>query len=629
LEPYQPPPAAGPTFVEVAKRKASKVAKIPPDSASTIAGSITKGEGALPPSGSVVWVKKPPSRGSTSNEIWIRNSLVPEMIGHGGKYQRSLIRKSGATTIYAFQDKLDSHGWCPIKIYGDGTAFQKVVELLEKRLGHKLKKPNVPAPARPGSTKFKPQQEADFGQVICKKLWISNHDVPELIGPEGRNIQALKTKSGVVSISAWQEFAEDGMCPVDIKGTAKCVQKAARYIELLFDGWYKEEETVAVTMPQEPLHHRLRSPARLRPGKGQHRLLPMEDKWEDGSSSSRSASLILPPVQPPAHVVGVSTPSTINFDTSQPRATNNQRGESPMVYTFNHDRLPTADEKLDKMLSTRRTPQLGIRGLEVIEPSTSAMGNQPEPAQFQHGPPPPPPSGSAVVAFPLPFIIPPVAAAAAAAAGSGTCKNHVQKDEDTFSLRTFLEQHASFFSCPPTQFHTWLQSEGIECLADLAEALEDEEYVQMELKSHGLKYFKRMAFKKAIAVSLFLQQELQNDQQHKGPSSSSSSSLSSGPTPPTELMCPIRHVLMINNPVVALDGYTYERDSIEGWFSACHHQQAQRQEPGIVQSSRAMSMITSPMTGEVLVGPTLIPNAHIRTLARDWARLHHLHREDC
>ena len=123
LEPQQPQPLPGPSFVAVVKRKVAMDTNNP----LTLASAAATGGGVHPPSGTVVWLKKPPSRGSATNTIWIRKWFVSEMIGHGGKNQQSLIRESGVTAIYAFQDKLDSHGWCPIEIQGNSNAFKKAV----------------------------------------------------------------------------------------------------------------------------------------------------------------------------------------------------------------------------------------------------------------------------------------------------------------------------------------------------------------------------------------------------------------------------------------------------------------------------------------------------------------------
>jgi hypothetical protein len=61
---------------------------------------------------------------------------------------------------------------------------------------------------------------------------------------------------------------------------------------------------------------------------------------------------------------------------------------------------------------------------------------------------------------------------------------------------------------------------------------------------------------------------------------------------------------MTTDPVLATDGYTYEREAIESWLQR--------------QGNTALS----PMTLEPLVDVTLVTNVVIRTLARDWLREH-------
>jgi hypothetical protein len=66
------------------------------------------------------------------------------------------------------------------------------------------------------------------------------------------------------------------------------------------------------------------------------------------------------------------------------------------------------------------------------------------------------------------------------------------------------------------------------------------------------------------------------------------------PAPP-EFMCPITMDLMID-PVVAADGFTYERQAIEGWLQ--QHD-------------------TSPKTNEPLGNQQLTPNTTLKVLIQD------------
>ncbi|EFJ50679.1 hypothetical protein VOLCADRAFT_48964, partial [Volvox carteri f. nagariensis] len=75
------------------------------------------------------------------------------------------------------------------------------------------------------------------------------------------------------------------------------------------------------------------------------------------------------------------------------------------------------------------------------------------------------------------------------------------------------------------------------------------------------------------------------------------------PTPPEELLCPITTDLM-EDPVVAADGHSYERDAIARWFAG---------RPG---------RPTSPLTGAVLPHTGLTPNYALRKIIADWRQKH-------
>ena len=64
---------------------------------------------------------------------------------------------------------------------------------------------------------------------------------------------------------------------------------------------------------------------------------------------------------------------------------------------------------------------------------------------------------------------------------------------------------------------------------------------------------------------------------------------------------------MVNDPVVAADGVTYERAAIEAWFNQC------RMESGVVRS---------PMSNTILPTDALTPVNTVRVLAREYAERH-------
>ena len=67
------------------------------------------------------------------------------------------------------------------------------------------------------------------------------------------------------------------------------------------------------------------------------------------------------------------------------------------------------------------------------------------------------------------------------------------------------------------------------------------------------------------------------------------------PEPPEELICPITACLM-EDPVMTMDGYTYEREAIEAWFRNNN---------------------TSPLTREV-IPTTLVPNRNLKSQIESW-----------
>jgi hypothetical protein len=67
--------------------------------------------------------------------------------------------------------------------------------------------------------------------------------------------------------------------------------------------------------------------------------------------------------------------------------------------------------------------------------------------------------------------------------------------------------------------------------------------------------------------------------------------------PPDNFLCPITNEVM-DDPVVAADGHTYEREAIETWFRRRN---------------------TSPMTNQ-MIAPTLLPNFLVRSMIASWGK---------
>ena len=79
-------------------------------------------------------------------------------------------------------------------------------------------------------------------------------------------------------------------------------------------------------------------------------------------------------------------------------------------------------------------------------------------------------------------------------------------------------------------------------------------------------------------------------------SGTSTSSAIAAAEPPDEFVCPITHEVM-EDPVVAADGHTYERAAIERWVA---------------------KKLMSPKTGGALGSATIFPNHSIRSQIREW-----------
>jgi len=513
------------SFLEVAKRKPNK--------------AIQKGTRASDTPGmkKVVIIKKAPARGSSTNTIWIRNKDVPELIGPGGKHQQALITQSGAISIYAFQERLDKDGMCPIEIQGSQEAFEKAVAILEKKFNQK---------AQPAKSHH------IFNDTFTKEtIWIRNTDVPDMIGPRGQTVQGLKAETGVKSITAWQERVdESGMCPIEIRGQPEAVKKAAAIIMNMFCGVPDTSRRLTRASASPPLLDTSRA-----------------------LTSESARNLPLPTstrVQEMAHT---------NFESSGARG-----GIERISVANSLAIIPTTRMPLSRNSNEVKKPHMQQPERNIVPPNTTSLVCQPRAAAFQVSAP----TNSSMTA---------VLKSTLGVASSNS------PDDNDISLLNFLQQHEKCFSCVPHDFATWLESVQITSLEELAEALEDDDFVSLEMKANGLKYFKRFALQKAITASL----KVPSPPQGTTSSGKNSGKVATCPSqdPPFELVCPIRHALMVTDPVLAPDGYTYEREAIEEWLQ------------------REGGTALSPMTQEPLVNATLVSNVHIRTMARDWYRTNH------
>jgi hypothetical protein len=70
------------------------------------------------------------------------------------------------------------------------------------------------------------------------------------------------------------------------------------------------------------------------------------------------------------------------------------------------------------------------------------------------------------------------------------------------SILDFLQENKNCLTHPPGDFFGWLETVQLSTLEELAEALDDDDFVSLEMKANGLKYFKRFALKKATTECL-------------------------------------------------------------------------------------------------------------------------------
>eukprot|EP00566_Odontella_aurita_P003745 CAMPEP_0113568326 /NCGR_PEP_ID=MMETSP0015_2-20120614/23789_1 /TAXON_ID=2838 /ORGANISM="Odontella" /LENGTH=1317 /DNA_ID=CAMNT_0000470859 /DNA_START=374 /DNA_END=4327 /DNA_ORIENTATION=+ /assembly_acc=CAM_ASM_000160 len=223
--------------------------------------------------------------------------------------------------------------------------------------------------------------------------------------------------------------------------------------------------------------------------------------------------------------------------------------------------------------------------------------------------------------------------------------------EGDSALLTFLELQKACLKGLPSDFHLWLsESEDIAVIEDLAEAVKDDSYVKEVLQpgdgTVGVKGFKRAAFKKAVLAAAEKaggadEKLMENDTKVKNVATArivgatqmtrfdrniNTGSVGGPADIPTELVCPITHVLMVQDPVLAADGMTYERSAIQMWFERQNSEveAAQRELMVDPTSQRARSIVErgvlSPVTHTKMPSLSLIPNVALRTMARDVSR---------
>ena len=230
---------------------------------------------------------------------------------------------------------------------------------------------------------------------------------------------------------------------------------------------------------------------------------------------------------------------------------------------------------------------------------------------------------------------------------SNTSRNNLQRETPSASaspldvkrheLLEFLHEQQACIKGNAADFFDWLvNSEDIASISDLNEAISDDEYLQDVQQGNGkvgVKGFKRKAFKRSVGD--FVQNQIESSfnltsaydvaakvEEAFKTLNISSSDIDEGPR---ELYCPISHVLMVVDPVIAADSVTYERSSIEAWFQKKERDimianDRLMRNPSLLTEREIMKNgVSSPYHNTRMSNLTLTPNITVRTMARDFA----------
>ena len=197
-------------------------------------------------------------------------------------------------------------------------------------------------------------------------------------------------------------------------------------------------------------------------------------------------------------------------------------------------------------------------------------------------------------------------------------------------LLIFLRSQESCIKGSVDEFYTWLvKSEDIDSMKALKEAVNEDEYLN-DMKvgdggGSGIKGFKRKAFLRAISEYFNDKSNTKSTVEvHQSLPQCQTKNLSDTVEPPEELVCPISLVLMTNEPVLAADGITYERASIEDWFQKSkakiiEAQDNLKQNPQSKADQRVVNNgVCSPILGTKMENLTLMPHIGTRNMARSF-----------
>ena len=387
-------------------------------------------------------------------------------------------------------------------------------------------------------------------------LWILDADVPRLIGSNGMAVKARTSATGVKYIYADQKRVDsEGRCPVRIEGPPANVEKAMEGIRQEFDNWTCDErvsKVPTVEIPGTKIQHTFRGHISSIPGS---HFKPANRSFlnqiPDSVAAVESTRVVATEGMTPTSRVTAGVSESF-FDQLDVRTCNDREAKG---------RTPLLDDGTTAV-------SYGIVDVTSVPAAATEI-------------------------VPTKVDVPRTAASLVEDANEEGGIAHQN------AMIDFLHQHRNCLTCTPAEFSDWLSTVGVETLDDLAEALEDEDFAKEEMKPNGLKYFKRHALRKAAVECGPTEQaaKMKSLAEPKFPSSATKMA-------PPELICPISFELMVRDPVLALDGFTYERRAIEDWFAT---------------KTREGVPLLSPQTQQVLPDATLTPNVALRTMARDFA----------
>ena len=573
------------SFVEVAKKKAPKAT----DSSKHLQQKID-----------VSSVMKRFRKGTGRFACWILNADVPDFIGPSGHHVQTLKKRTGVDYVSAEQDHV-AMGWCPITILGGAEAVRKAITIVE-------------------------QESHERSQRYSKTIWIDGAGARLLLGGRASDVNGVSKKYGCAIHVDPRKLNSEGLSPVHLSGVPRFVDKASSEIIRLYgpkdQGTNIEQPKLSnkagsawsdivkktiwildadvpeligvsgVSVQRRSKRHGVKSITAWQNRLTNDEFCPIEIKGNLAAVNAAAEEIV-------EEYCG-------RFDPPPPRRDDLTLSTRPEVGKPKDDRvIPLASE--EDYLKDFPTSKGIIDGnqnfagrlLDISEEKMPAVEQGEESVSCHVDQPTPQVKecqmenrvevGSSFFTLNTQVSAPKTTEV--------VTRSHTSASENNSntSIVSLLTKHMQCLKVDPFSFVEWLKKMDIVSMEDFKESLEDENFVAEEMVPHGLKRFKLKSLVKVVKEEIEATHEVHPEL------------ATSRNKPPDELICPIGLVLMVRDPVIASDGYTYEREEIEKWFT-------KPREPN--------EPILSPKTGRKLTDTNLTPNQNIRTMARDFARGH-------